>query len=93
MTKSAANLAVDTKVTKLDKVPGRYLLAPSLDLTIYFLAPTQSEWLLVESFAERARAGHALCSANLWDAEGKLVARAAQSMTLRPFKPQRPRST
>ena len=32
------------------------LLAPSLDLTMYFLAPTQSEWILVESFAERARA-------------------------------------
>ncbi len=62
------------------------LLAPSLDLTMYFLAPTQSEWILVESFAERARAGHAVCSANLWDEDGQLVARATQSMTLRPFK-------
>jgi acyl-CoA thioesterase len=59
---------------------------PSLDLTVFFLAPTTSEWLLVETFCERARAGYAVASANLWDEKGQLVARAAQSMTLRPRK-------
>jgi acyl-CoA thioesterase len=61
-------------------------MMPSLDLTVYFLAPTKSEWILVESFAERARAGYAVASANLWDESGELVARAAQTMTLRPRK-------
>lgn len=62
------------------------LLMPSLDLTVYFLAPTRSEWLLVETFVERARSGHAVGSANVWDEAGLLVARAAQSMTLRQRK-------
>jgi acyl-CoA thioesterase len=61
-------------------------IAPSLDLTVFFLDRTAREWLLVESFSERARAGYAVCSANVWDEDGKLVARAAQSMTLRPYK-------
>jgi acyl-CoA thioesterase len=58
-------------------------IAPSLDLTIFFLGATKREWLLVESFSERAKGGVAVCSANLWDEDGVLVARAAQSMTLR----------
>lgn len=61
-------------------------LAPSLDLTMYFLGPAASEWILVESFAERAVGGHAIGSANLWDTGGRLVARATQSMTLREMK-------
>ena len=61
-------------------------IAPSLDLTMFFLAPTRSEWILVESFCEHARDGYAVCSANLWDEAGVLVARAAQSMTLREFR-------
>ncbi|MBK6514886.1 MAG: thioesterase family protein [Polyangiaceae bacterium] len=64
------------------------LLMPSLDLTVYFLAPAHGEWILVESFAERARAGFAVASANLWDERGELVARAAQTMTLRKRKPR-----
>ncbi|NUP04487.1 MAG: thioesterase family protein [Polyangiaceae bacterium] len=59
------------------------LLMPSLDLTVYFIAPAEGEWILVESFAERARAGSCVASANLWDCRGQLVARAAQTMTLR----------
>lgn len=64
------------------------MLMPSLDLTVYFLAPTRGEWILVESFAERARAGFAVASANLWDERGELVARATQTMTLRTRKPR-----
>lgn len=62
------------------------MVMPSLDLTVYFLAPTRSEWLLVETFVERARAGHAIGSAIVWDEAGQLIARAAQSMTLRQRK-------
>lgn len=72
-------------VRKLGPEAPRYLM-PSLDLTVYFLAPTRAEWLLVETFVERARGGHAVGSANVWDRDGRLVARAAQSMTLRARK-------
>ncbi|MFO0614362.1 MAG: thioesterase family protein [Polyangiaceae bacterium] len=58
-------------------------IAPSLDLTVFFLAPTTSEWILVESFCERSREGWANCSGNLWDERGQLVARVAQTMTLK----------
>jgi acyl-CoA thioesterase len=61
-------------------------MMPSLDLSVFFLAPTRSEWLLVETFVERARAGHAVGSATVWDEDGQLVARAAQAMTLRKRK-------
>lgn len=61
-------------------------IAPSLDLTVFFLAPTRGEWILVESFCERSREGWANCSGNLWDEEGQLVARVAQTMTLRWMK-------
>lgn len=70
---------------KLGPEADRFIM-PSLDLTVFFVAPTKSEWLLVESFVERARAGYAVGSANLWDEERRLVARAAQSMTLRRFE-------
>ncbi len=58
-------------------------IAPSLDLTVYFLGRAMTEWILVESFSERAVSGYAVASANLWDERGALVARAAQSMTIR----------
>lgn len=62
-------------------------LAPSLDLTVYFLAASRSTWHLVEQRCERARAGFATCSANVWSEDGVLVARASQTMTLRPPRP------
>lgn len=65
-------------------------LAPSLDLTVFFLEPTKSPWVLVESRCESARGGVAVCSANIWAPSGSLVARAAQSMTLRPFPTKTP---
>jgi acyl-CoA thioesterase len=61
---------------------------PSLDLSVFFIAPTSSEWLLVETFVERARAGFAVGSANVWSEDGQLVARAAQAMVLRSLKPR-----
>lgn len=67
----------------------RYMM-PSIDLSVFFIARPKSEWILVESFVERARGGYAVGSATLWDREGGLVARAAQTMTLRPLR-RRPR--
>jgi acyl-CoA thioesterase len=72
---------------KLGPERPRYYM-PSLDLTVYFVAPSTTEWVLVESFAERARAGYAVASATIWDEHGQLVARAAQTMTLRQMKPR-----
>lgn len=57
--------------------------APSLDLTIHFLDPTRSEWLLVWTHARRARAGYASASAEIWGQDGALVAWATQTMMLR----------
>lgn len=57
--------------------------APSLDLTIHFLDPTDSEWLLISTFVRRARAGYATAEAEVWSEDGKLVAYATQTMFLR----------
>lgn len=62
------------------------MMMPSLDLTMYFVGSTTREWILVESFSERARAGFATASANLWSEDGLLLARASQTMTLRTLK-------
>jgi acyl-CoA thioesterase len=59
------------------------LYAPSLDLTVYFAAPTRSEWLLVETRASRARGGTAIGHAFIWDQDGHLVAQANQVMFIR----------
>ena len=69
-------------VRRLGPEDSRYMM-PSLDLTVYFIAPAKTSWVLVESFVERARAGYAVGSANLWDESGQLIARAAQTMLLK----------
>jgi acyl-CoA thioesterase len=63
--------------------PESRFYAPSLDLTVQFLDKTRSEWLLVDKRCERAYGGYATASANLWDGEGRLVARATHTMMLR----------
>jgi acyl-CoA thioesterase len=62
---------------------GPQYYAPSLDLTVHFLDPTQSEWLLISTYARRARAGYATAEAEAWSEDGKLVAYATQTMILR----------
>jgi acyl-CoA thioesterase len=57
--------------------------APSLDLTVHFLDPSPSQWLLVDVRCPRARAGYATARADIWDDGGKLVATATQTMILR----------
>lgn len=62
--------------------------APSLDLTVHFLDPGRTDWYLVDVRCPRAREGYASAHADVWDAEGRLVAFAAQTMMLhqRPKK-------
>lgn len=57
--------------------------APSLDLTIHFLADTDAEWILTAVHVPRARAGYATANAEIWDERGRLIATATQMMLLR----------
>ena len=57
--------------------------APSFDLTVHFLDPTYSEWLLTRNYARRARAGYATAETEVWSEDKKLVAYATQTMMLR----------
>ncbi len=59
------------------------LSAPSLDLTVHFLEDTDSEWLLVSSYARRARAGYATADVEIWSESGALIAFGTQTMILR----------
>ena len=60
--------------------------APSLDLTVHFLDPARTEWLLVATYARRARKGYATAEAEIWTEDGKLCAYATQTMMLRERK-------
>lgn len=61
-------------------------IAPSLDLTVHFLEDTDSEWLMTNVHARRARAGYATASSEIWDDRRRLIAMATQMMFLRkPF--------
>lgn len=62
---------------------GPQYYAPSLDLTVHFLDPTSSEWLLLTNYARRARAGYATAETEVWSEDRKLVAYATQTMILR----------
>jgi acyl-CoA thioesterase len=57
--------------------------APSLDLTVHFLAPASGDWLLVSTRARHARVGYASAEVEIWDEGGRLVAFGAQTMILR----------
>jgi acyl-CoA thioesterase len=76
---------VDTMPTALHRAigPGPYrFYAPSLDLTTYVFDDTAREWLLVAVTLRRARMGWAVADADVWDDEGRLVARGSQAMYL-----------
>lgn len=62
---------------------GKPFHAPSLDLTVHFLEPARTEWLLVATYARRARAGYATAEAEIWTEDGKLCAYSTQTMMLR----------
>lgn len=57
--------------------------APSLDLTVHFFEPVQTDWLLVSTHTRRARAGYASAEVELWSEDGKLAAFGTQTMILR----------
>jgi acyl-CoA thioesterase len=57
--------------------------APSLDLTVHFLDPGETDWYLVDVRCPRARDGYASAHADVWDQDGRLVAFATQTMMLR----------
>jgi acyl-CoA thioesterase len=63
--------------------PGYSFTAPSLDLTVHFLDPSDAEWYLVDVRCPRARRGYATAHADIWDDRGRLVARTTQTMMLR----------
>ena len=65
---------------------GKPFHAPSLDLTVHFLEPARTDWLLVATYARRARVGYATAEAEIWSADGRLVAFATQTMMLRERK-------
>ena len=69
--------------------PSRIL--PSLDLTLHFVTPIATPadgWILVDSHAHAAFAGQASARAEVWDADGRLLALATQTMTIRTLKPR-----
>jgi acyl-CoA thioesterase len=63
--------------------PQARFYAPSLDLTVHFLDPSDAEWFLVDVRALQARAGYASASAHIWDDKKRLVANTTQTMMLR----------
>lgn len=65
---------------------GKPFHAPSLDLTVHFLDPARTEWLLVAAYARRARAGYATAEAEIWTEDGRLCAYSTQTMMLRERK-------
>ncbi|HEY0137157.1 MAG TPA: thioesterase family protein, partial [Nannocystis sp.] len=58
-------------------------LAPSLDLTVHFLADTTSEWLLTHVHCRHARGGWATADIEIWDESRRLLAYGTQMMILR----------
>jgi len=81
-----ADTMVPALVQKLG--PGqRRFIAPSLDLTVHFLDPSESQWILTNCRARRARDGYATADAEIWDDAGHLLAFATQTMMLRSVPP------
>ncbi len=62
-----------------------WFIAPSLDLTVHFLEPTTSEWLLVSAYSRRARNGNATAEVEIWSEDKKLIAYGNQMMMLRKW--------
>ncbi len=60
-------------------------VAPSLDLTVHFIAaPTpETEWLLVDSRCRSAADGYGYADVRVWDQTDRLLAFGAQSMIIR----------
>ena len=62
------------------------LFAPSLDLTIHYLADTSREWILCQARGVWAEDGYASAEIELWDQDRTLLAYGTQTMMLRRFR-------
>ncbi len=65
------------------------MYAPSLDLTVHYLAETRSEWVLAHARAIWAADGWASAEMELWDADRRLLAYGTQTMMLRSLPGER----
>jgi acyl-CoA thioesterase len=69
--------------------PGaRPFLAPSCDLNVHLLGETKSEWWLVDARTHHAADGYTSSTIALWDEDGRLLARASQTIYLRMDAPE-----
>jgi acyl-CoA thioesterase II len=59
-------------------------IAPSLDLTVWFHAPTPSDWLLVDARADVAEAGLIGGTARVWSEQGALIASGGSQLLCMP---------
>jgi acyl-CoA thioesterase len=62
-------------------------LAPSLDLTVHFLAPTDTEWFLLDTHTRIAGGGYASADVHVWDERGTLVGFGTQMWMFRKVPP------
>lgn len=62
--------------------------APSLDLTVHFLDPSPTSWVLAITRSRWARGGYASADIELWGEDGALLAFATQTMILRKRTPR-----
>lgn len=58
-------------------------VAPSLDLTVHFFAPTETEWLLVDTRTRHAGEGYGSAGVHVWDEAGCLLAYGTQMWMFR----------
>ncbi len=61
--------------------------APSLDLTVHFLADSRGEWLCAHSTCRHVGAGFATADVELWDEDGHLCAFGTQMMIVKKAPP------
>ena len=64
--------------------------SPSLDLTVHIVDDTTSEWLLLNAYVRRARAGIATGEIEVWDDQRRLIAYGTQTMFLRTITGEPP---
>jgi acyl-CoA thioesterase len=65
-----------------------FFLVISLQISLQFVADVRTEWLLQHTRAHIADGGYATGTAELWDAERRLVALATQCARLQPLAPR-----
>jgi len=92
----AGRMALDALPPLVDTMPAAVfealgsehprLFAPSLDLTVHYLADTASEWVLCQARGVWAEDGYASAEIELWAEDRTLLAYGTQTMMLRRFR-------